>query len=91
MEGMNTEKIHQVENVTITDEYLSAKVDGQEYTFPLKRISKRLSDATNQERQVFQISPSGYGIHWPLIDEDLSINGLLGISMSPSDRLLRRT
>ena len=84
MERINTEKIHEVENVMITDEYLSAKVDGQDYTFPLKRISKRLSEANDQERQAFQISPSGYGIHWPLLDEDLSINGLLGISMSPS-------
>ena len=27
--------------------------------------------------------PSGYGIHWPLIDEDLSIDGLLGIVHTP--------
>jgi hypothetical protein len=24
------------------------------------------------------MSPSGYGIHWPLVDEDLSIDGLIG-------------
>ncbi|MFI5222153.1 MAG: DUF2442 domain-containing protein, partial [Bacteroidia bacterium] len=29
------------------------------------------------ERGNFEISPSGYGIHWSLIDEDLSINGLI--------------
>ncbi len=29
------------------------------------------------ERAMYRISPSGYGIHWPLIDEDLSINGIL--------------
>jgi hypothetical protein len=27
----------------------------------------------------YEISPSGYGIRWPLIDEDLSIDGLLGV------------
>ena len=28
----------------------------------------------------FKVSPSGYGIHWPLIDEDLSFNGLIKIA-----------
>ncbi|MDP2982675.1 MAG: DUF2442 domain-containing protein [Candidatus Latescibacter sp.] len=27
----------------------------------------------------YKIQPSGYGIHWPLIDEDIAIDGLLGI------------
>lgn len=88
MEEMNTKKIYDVKNVTITDEYLSANIDGQYYKFSLKTISKRLLEATNRERQAFQVSPSGYGIHWPMIDEDLSINGLLGIQMTPTeDRL----
>jgi hypothetical protein len=25
----------------------------------------------------FEISPSGYGIHWPDLDEDLSIDGMI--------------
>ncbi|RYX81481.1 DUF2442 domain-containing protein, partial [bacterium] len=29
------------------------------------------------EREMYRISSSGYGIHWPLIDEDLSVNGIL--------------
>jgi len=33
-----------------------------------------------------EISPSGYGIYWPLIDEDLSIDGLLGIVHAPQWR-----
>ena len=24
-----------------------------------------------------ELSPGGHGIHWPLIDEDLSVSGLL--------------
>ncbi|MBF0567096.1 MAG: DUF2442 domain-containing protein, partial [Nitrospirae bacterium] len=31
----------------------------------------------------FEISPSCYGIHWPLLDEDISIDGLLGIVHAP--------
>ena len=36
-----------------------------------------------RERATFEISPSGYGIHWPLLDEDISIDGLLGIVHTP--------
>ena len=25
-----------------------------------------------------ELSPGGYGIHWPLLDEDISIGGLVG-------------
>jgi Protein of unknown function (DUF2442) len=25
----------------------------------------------------FEVSPSGYGIHWPELDEDLSIDGMI--------------
>jgi hypothetical protein len=41
-----------------------------------------LANASETERKKYEISPSGYGIHWPLIDEDLSIDGLLGIQHS---------
>jgi hypothetical protein len=26
---------------------------------------------------IFEISPSGYGVHWPGLDEDLSVQGFL--------------
>jgi len=58
-------------------------VDGQEHSFPLASLPKRLRSASQQERETFEISPSGYGIHWPLLDEDLSIDGLLEIKHSP--------
>jgi hypothetical protein len=43
----------------------------------LSEISEKLSNATELERNDFKVTPSGYGIHWRLLDEDLSINGLL--------------
>jgi hypothetical protein len=49
----------------------------------MSEISDRLSKATKIEREKYEVSPSGYGIHWPLIDEDLSIDGLLGIKHIP--------
>jgi len=33
--------------------------------------------ATQQQRADWELAGGGYGIHWPLIDEDLSVEGLL--------------
>jgi hypothetical protein len=54
------------------------------HRFELKAVSQRLFQATQTERERYEVSPSGYGIPWPLIDEDLSIDGLLGITLTPS-------
>ena len=70
---------HQVTNVYVEGEVLHLTIDGQAKIFQLREISPRLLQAAEPERQTFEISPSGYGIHWPLLDEDLSIDGLLGI------------
>lgn len=77
-------KYHVVENVIFKGDTLLITVDGKEYSFPLADISPRLLAASSVERERYEISPSGYGIHWPLIDEDLSIDGLLGIEHVPS-------
>ena len=44
---------------------------------PWEKCSSRLAEATDRERADAELSPGGYGIHWPLLDEDLSVNGLL--------------
>ena len=43
----------------------------------LKEISPNILAADEFKRNSYRISPSGYGIHWPLINEDLSIEMLL--------------
>jgi len=58
-------------------------IDGQEKRFQVSEVSPALQQASERERNLFEISPSGYGIHWPLLDEDLSIDGLLGIVHAP--------
>jgi hypothetical protein len=58
-------------------------IDGLEKRFQLGDISPALQHASEQERNLFEISPSGYGIYWPLLDDDLSIDGLLGIVHTP--------
>jgi hypothetical protein len=36
-----------------------------------------LANAKDAARHSYSISPSGYGVHWPEIDEDLSIDGMI--------------
>ncbi len=76
-------KHHIVDRVLFDGDKLILHVDGEAHTFNLSEISRRLANASPLERERFEISPSGYGIHWPLVDEDLSIDGLLGIRHSP--------
>lgn len=70
---------HEVLNAKVIDDTLTLTIDGTVYEFVLGEISNRLSRASAVERERFEISPAGYGIHWPLLDEDISIDGLLGI------------
>lgn len=60
-----------------TREGLSLFVGNRTVRIPWGKCSKKLASATEQERLNAELSPGGYGIHWPLIDEDLSVNGLL--------------
>jgi hypothetical protein len=63
--------------IETTPEGLGLVVGKRTVRIPWEKCSKRLATATNQERLNAELSPGGYGIHWPLIDEDLSVNGLL--------------
>jgi len=51
--------------------------DGKKYSWNLDEISISILNARESDRNNFIISPSGYGIHWPTLDEDLSLSGLL--------------
>lgn len=77
-------KYHKIQKMSFARERLLLTVDGKEYSLPLADISERLVNASRAEREKFEISPSGYGIHWPLIDEDLSIDGLIGMEHKQS-------
>lgn len=74
---------HTVKNVHFKEGCLVLTVDGKKYAFTLCKISEKLAHASDDDRQRYEISPSGYGLHWPLLDEDLSIDGLLGIRHTP--------
>jgi hypothetical protein len=53
--------------------------DGREISAPLEWFP-RLSHATNEQRQHWELIGRGVGIHWEEIDEDISVAGLLGLS-----------
>ena len=53
-----------VADVTITDDHLSVRLmDGRTISVPLVWYP-RLSNATKRQRDNWQISGGGYGIHW---------------------------
>jgi hypothetical protein len=74
---------HDIQEVRFIGDSLEVTVDGAAKRFRLKDVSPLLEKANEIERETFAVSPSGYGIHWPLLDEDISINGLLGIVNAP--------
>jgi len=53
------------------------RVDGKDFRIDLRQYSKKLATADEKTKMNFEISPSGYGIHWPDLDEDLSIDGMI--------------
>jgi len=66
-----------VVNVTVTNDTLSIDLeDGRTISIPIVWYP-RLSHGTPGERSNFQISSAGYGIHWPDLDEDIGVEGLL--------------
>lgn len=61
----------------ITDDEIVARLaDGRTISVPLA-WSWRLSEATPAQRQNYQLLGDGEGVHWPDIDEDLSVSGML--------------
>jgi len=58
------------------DELVVVLADGRRIAVPLAWFP-RLLRATADQRQNFEILGDGVGIHWPDVDEDLSVAGLL--------------
>lgn len=50
--------------------------DGREVRVPLTWFP-RLQDATKEEKEKWRFIGQGQGIHWELLDEDLSVKSLL--------------
>ncbi len=70
------EKLNNIESIQFTTDTLLIEIDHIVHQLDLKVISNKLLNATEAERNNYTISPANYGIHWPMIDEDISLNFL---------------
>jgi hypothetical protein len=65
------------------DELIVVLADGRRIAVPLAWFPRLLA-ATPAQRSKFELLGRGVGIHWPEIDEDLSVDGLLRGVRAPS-------
>ena len=69
--------LSRIVKVSVTDDTLSVDLeDGRTIAIPIGWYP-RLAHGAPAERANFQISGAGYGIHWPDLDEDIGVEGLL--------------
>ena len=70
--------IYAIRGFTVTDNAIRFELGDATICVPFECSgSKILPTARAEQRQVFEIDDDGLGVHWPLLDEDLSIAGLL--------------
>lgn len=72
-----------IKAVRIDEDALTVDLaDGRTLSTPLAWYP-RLLHATPEQRNHFVVSGAGYAIHWPEIDEDLSVHGMLAGAAAP--------
>ena len=78
-------------HVRVTDDSLVVELrDGRTVSVPVKWYP-RLAAGRPAERRKWQLIGPGTGIHWPDLDEDISVEGLLlGLRSSESAASLKR-
>ena len=65
-------------DVSCDDDFLIITLaDGREISVPLEWYP-RLRDANSAQRAKWRLIGGGLGIHWPDIDEDIEVEGVLG-------------
>ena len=66
-----------VADVRVTGDALEVILrDGRKISAPLGWFP-RLAAASDADRNLWELSGAGLGVHWPRLDEDLSVAGLL--------------
>ena len=83
--------VPEADGVEVTDDTLTAELsDGRSISVPLAWYP-RLAHATPHERRNWRLIGGGEGVHWPDLDEDISVEGLLaGRPSAESQRSLKR-
>lgn len=61
----------------VTDDTLSVDLEDGRTVFVPIGWYPRLAHGTSTERANVQISGAGFGLHWPDLDEDIGVDGLL--------------
>ena len=82
------EKPHEplaIELEVTDDELIVSLADGRKLSVPIVWYP-RLANATPEQRQNWQIIGPGVGFHWPDVDEDLSVEGMLLGAPAPGVR-----
>ncbi len=75
---------HRVKDVRIVNERLYVDLeDGQTVSVPVE-LYPRLANGTDEQRANWHLIRSGWGIHWPDLDEDIDTLVLLS-GMRPSE------
>jgi len=84
-------RVARAQNVQVTDdELIVALDDGRTIVVPLAWYP-RLLHGTKEERENWRLIGAGEGIHWPDLDEDISIEHLLaGVPSGESQRSLQK-
>lgn len=74
-----TDKAPQAQDIEFTEDTLVVHVkDGRTISVPLAWFP-RLLDATKAQLVNYRIIGDGIGVHWPDLDEDLSVPRLFGL------------
>jgi len=82
-----------IRSVSVTDKAIVAHLsDGRIVSVPLE-WSWRLSEATPEQRARWEIIGDGQGVHWPDVDEDIGVDGLLrgAPAKRPSQRAIQQS
>lgn len=75
-----------IRSLSVTDDEITASLsDGRTISVPLA-WSWRLSQATREERGKYRLVGNGEGVHWPDLDEDISVHGMLHGVPAPQPR-----
>ena len=87
---MNEIKETRVQHVDVSDESISVDIaDGRTVSVPLAWYP-RILHGTTKERNNWRLIGTGQGIHWPDLDEDISLENLLaGKPSGESQRSLK--
>ena len=76
-----------IQDVRVSEDQITAQLtDGRVISVPLA-WSWRLSEATPAQRANFRLIGSGQGVHWPEIDEDISVEGMLHGIPAPRSKM----